>query len=263
MSEITVAVNGAFGRMGQTVQAAVQRESGMRLVGGADPRVDGSVADADGLTYAASLESLFGFVKPDVVVDFSNASGGEYAMRTSVAHGVRCVSGSTGIAEGTLSEIGSLAADAGIGVISASNFALGCVVLMHLAKVASGHFEYADIIESHHEQKVDSPSGTALSIARAMLDGRSGDFTQTGTELELISGTRGGSTGGINVHSARLPGRVARHEVVFGAEGQTLTLIHDSTSRDSFMPGVLLAVRRVMDLNSMLVGLGSVLGLDV
>ena len=161
MSEITVAVNGAFGRMGQTVQAAVQRESGMRLVGGADPRVDGSVADADGLTYAASLESLFGFVKPDVVVDFSNASGGEYAMRTSVAHGVRCVSGSTGIAEGTLSEIGSLAADAGVGVISASNFALGCVVLMHLAKVASGHFEYADIIESHHDQKVDSPSGTA------------------------------------------------------------------------------------------------------
>ena len=263
MSEITVAVNGVFGRMGQTVQSAVRRESGMRLVGGADPRADGSVADADGLTYAVSLASLFEVVKPDVVVDFSNASGGEYAMQTSVSHGVRCVSGSTGITEGTLSEIGSLAADAGIGVISASNFALGCVVLMHLAKVASGHFEYADIIESHHEQKVDSPSGTALSIARAMLDGRSGDFTQTGTELELISGTRGGSTGGINVHSARLPGRVARHEVVFGAEGQTLTLIHDSTSRDSFMPGVLLAVRRVMDLNSMLVGLGSVLGLDV
>ena len=263
MSEITVAVNGALGRMGQTVRAAVLRESGIRLVGGADPRVDVGGVDTDGHQYADSLESLFSVVKPDVVVDFSNASGGEYAMRTCIGHGVRCVSGSTGIAEGTLSDIGSQAAEAGVGVISASNFALGCVVLMHLAKVASGHFEYADIIESHHEQKVDAPSGTALSIARAMLDGRSGDFAQTGTELESITGTRGGSTGGINIHSARLPGRVARHEVVFGAEGQTLTLLHDSTSRDSFMPGVMLAVRRVMELDGMMVGLGLVLGLDV
>lgn len=263
MSEITVAVNGALGRMGQTVQSAVRRESGMRLVGGADPLADGSIVDADGLALAESLESLFVIVKPDVVVDFSNASGGEHAMRTCIAHGVRCVSGSTGITEGTLSEIGSSAADAGVGVISASNFALGCVVLMHLVKQASGHFAYADIIESHHEQKVDAPSGTALSIARAMLDGRSGDFAQTHTDLELLSGTRGGSIGGINVHSARMPGRVARHEVVFGAEGQTLTLIHDSTSRDSFMPGVMLAVRRVMELDDLMVGLGSVLGLDV
>ena len=263
MSEITVAVNGALGRMGQTVQSAVRRESGLRLIGGADPRADESGRGGDGFAYSESLERLFASGKPDVVVDFSNASGGEYAMRTCIEHGVRCVSGSTGIAQEALSEIGTLASAAGVGVISASNFALGCVVLMHLAKVASSHFEYADIIESHHEQKVDAPSGTALSIAGAMLSGRSGDFTQTGTELELITGTRGGSSGGINIHSARMPGRVARHEVVFGAEGQTLTLIHDSTSRDSFMPGVMLGVRRVMELDGMMVGLGSVLGLDV
>lgn len=263
MSEITVAVNGAFGRMGQTVQSAVGREPGMRLVGGADPRANEYDEDYERPAIHESLEALFAFGKPDVVVDFSNASGGEYAMRTCIEHGVRCVSGSTGIAQETLSDIGSLASAAGVGVISASNFALGCVVLMHLAQVASSHFAYADIIESHHEQKVDAPSGTALSIAGAMLAGRSGDFTQTGTELELISGTRGGSSGGINIHSARMPGRVARHEVVFGAEGQTLTLIHDSTSRDSFMPGVMLAVRRVMELDGMMVGLGSVLGLDV
>ena len=263
MSEITVAVNGALGRMGQTVQDAVRRELGLRLIGGADLRASEIDDDRDGLAYADSLELLFESVKPDVVVDFSNASGGEYAMRTCVAHRVRCVSGSTGLSEVTLSEIRSLAGAAGVGVLSASNFALGCVVLMHLAKVASSHFDFADIIESHHEQKVDAPSGTALSIAGAMLAGRSGDFTQTGTELALIEGTRGGSSGGINIHSARMPGRVARQEVVFGAEGQTLTLIHDSTSRDSFMPGVMLAVRRVMELDGMMVGLGSVLGLDV
>ena len=262
MSEVTVAVNGVLGRMGATVEQAVRREPGLTFVGGADPRASSASDSPDGTHRAESLESLLTNVRPDVVVDFSNAAGGEYAMRTCIANGVRCVSGSTGIPGETLSEIGRLAGDAGVGVISASNFALGCVVLMHLVKRASAHFEYADIIESHHENKVDSPSGTALSIAQAMLDGRSGDFTQTDTELELIEGTRGGSSGGINIHSARMPGRVARHEVVFGAEGQTLTLIHDSTSRDSFMPGVMLAVRRVMDADGMIVGLASVLGLE-
>ena len=262
MSEIRVAVHGALGRMGSTVESAVRRESGLSLVGGVDPRFDSALSVADGLVYAQSLPSLFSEVKPDVVVDFTNSVGGESAMRTCIDHGVKCVSGSTGIGDDVLSEIGTLAGSAGVGVISASNFALGCVVLMHLAAIASSHFDYADIIESHHENKVDSPSGTALSIARAMLGGRSGDFRQTATDLELIEGTRGGSSGGINIHSARLPGRVARHEVVFGAEGQTLTLIHDSTSRESFMPGVMLAVRHVMDANGLIVGLGAVLGLD-
>ena len=263
MSDIKVAVNGILGRMGSTVAAAVRREPDMQLVGGVDPRYESSSTSDDGFVSASALHDLFARIKPDVLVDFTNASGGELAMRTCVDAGVRCVSGSTGIEESTLSEIGVKAWESKIGVISASNFALGCVVLMHLAKTASSHFEYADIIESHHENKVDAPSGTALSIARAMVDGKSGEFTQTATDLELIDGTRGGTLGGINIHSARLPGRVARHEVVFGAEGQTLTLIHDSTSRESFMPGVMLAVRRVMSTDGMIVGLGQVLGLDV
>ena len=120
----------------------------------------------------------------------------------------------------------------------------------------------ADLLESHHEAKVDAPSGTALSIARAMIEGRGSRFEQNVAELQTLADTRGGDYQGINVHSARMQGRVARHEVVFGALGQTLTLIHDSINRDSFMPGVMLAIKRVIDENELIVGLGSVLGFD-
>ncbi len=264
MTDITVAVNGVLGRMGSTVLNAVEQEPGMVPVGGADALAGGenSVSTLGGmdLPLASNLDILFGKVTPDVVVDFTNAEGGSAAMRACVAHKVRCVSGSTGMTPEELSAIGDLARDANVGVISASNFALGCVVLIHLARIASSYFEYADVIESHHEMKIDAPSGTAISIVQAMLEGKGGDFDQNIVEKELLSGTRGGSSGGINVHSARMPGRVARHEVVFGALGQTLTLLHDSISRDSFMPGVMLAVRRVMDEKSMIVGLDKVLG---
>ncbi len=265
MSEITVAVNGVLGRMGDTVLNAVEQEPGMVPVGGADVAAGSTktVKTPDGaeLPLASDLASLFEISKPDVVVDFTNAVGGKSAMDACIEHGVKCVSGSTGITPDEMAAIGEKAAAAGVGVISASNFALGCVVLIHLARIASEYFDYADLIESHHEMKIDAPSGTALSIVQAMLEGKGGNFDQNIVETELLKGTRGGSTGGINVHSARMPGRVARHEVVFGALGQTLTLLHDSVSRDSFMPGVMLAVRRVVDENSMIVGLDKVLGL--
>ena len=266
MSEITVAVNGVLGRMGDTVLNAVDQESGMMPVGGADlsagkAKTVKTLSGAE-LPLASDLASLFKVSKPDVVVDFTNAEGGKSAMGTCIEHGVRCVSGSTGITPDELHEIGNQASAAGVGIISASNFALGCVVLIHLARIASEYFDYADVIESHHEMKIDAPSGTALSIVQAMLEGKGGDFDQNLVETELLEGTRGGSTGGINVHSARMPGRVARHEVVFGALGQTLTLLHDSISRDSFMPGVMLAVRRVVNEDAMIVGLDNVLGLS-
>lgn len=266
MTDIKVAVNGALGRMGFTVLNAVEQEDGMIPVGGVDIQATTSQATIDTdsgtqLPLAKELSELFKIVKPDVVVDFTNAEGAATAMRTCINHGVRCVSGSTGLNEQELHSIGELASQHRVGIISASNFALGCVVLMHLARAASQHFDYADIIESHHEQKIDAPSGTALSIASAMIEGKGSDFNQNTTEKEILSNTRGGSINGINIHSARMPGRVARHEVVFGAVGQTLTIIHDSISRESFMPGVMLAIRRVMQEKNMIIGLDSVLGL--
>jgi 4-hydroxy-tetrahydrodipicolinate reductase len=195
------------------------------------------------------------------VVDFTNGEAAATAMKTALNANVRIVSGSTGVPETALSEIEQLAAARKVGAISASNFALGAVLLGHLAGIAAKYFDYADLIESHHEMKIDSPSGTALSIARSMAEGRGKPFKSVVSEKETLAGARGGVHEGINIHAARMPGRVARHEVVFGATGQTLTLTHDSINRESFMPGVLTAVRHVMTINHMVVGLDRVLGL--
>lgn len=263
--EITVAVNGALGRMGSTVLSAVAAEDGVTPVGGADIAANADTVTISGTSVSVPLSSglteLFETVTPDVVVDFTNGEAAKEAIITSVEAGVRVVSGSTGLSPDDLNDIEKLAADRGVGVISASNFALGAVVLMHLAGIAAKYFDYADLLESHHEAKIDAPSGTALSIAKAMIEGRGAGFEQNTADLQTLAGTRGGNYEGINVHSARMPGRVARHEVVFGALGQTLTLTHDSINRDSFMPGVMLAVKHVVNENALVVGLDNVLGL--
>ena len=264
-TEITLAVNGALGRMGSTVLSAAAAEAGVIPVGGADIAASSDSVIISGTSVsvplASSLAELFQTVKPDVVVDFTNGEAAKQAIITCINAGVRVVSGSTGLSPDDLDEIRQLAAEKSVGVISASNFALGAVVLMHLAGIASKYFDYADLLESHHEMKVDAPSGTALSIAEAMIEGRGSGFDQNVAELETLDNTRGGDYQGINVHSARMPGRVARHEVVFGALGQTLTMIHDSINRDSFMPGVMLAVKNVATQQELVVGLADVLGL--
>ena len=263
--EITVAVNGALGRMGSTVLAAAAAEDGVTPVGGADIAATADTVAISGTSasvpLASDLTALFQTITPDVVVDFTNGEAAQEAIASCVEAGVRVVSGSTGLSTEDLDELGLLAAEKGVGVISASNFALGAVVLMHLAGIASKYFDYADLIESHHEAKVDAPSGTALSIAKAMIEGRGSRFEQNVADLQTLAGARGGDYEGINVHSARMPGRVARHEVVFGALGQTLTITHDSINRESFMPGVMLAVKRVINENGLIVGLDNVLGL--
>ena len=201
-------------------------------------------------------------VSPDVVVDFTNRDGARAAFSACLPRGVNVVSGSTGLSPEDLEEARALASEHSTGAISASNFALGAVLLGHLAGIAAKYFDYADLIESHHEAKVDAPSGTALSIARAMAEGRGSRFTQNVAEKQTLPGTRGADFEGINIHSARMPGRVARHEVVFGGPGQTLTLVHDSLNRESFMPGVLTAVKQVVTQDGLIVGLDRVLGLD-
>ncbi len=263
--EITVAVNGALGRMGSTVLTAVTAESGVMPVGGVDIAASSDSVTIAGTSVsvplASSLSELFSTTKPDVIVDFTNGEAAKTSILTCIEAGVRVVSGSTGLSPEDLIEIEQQASSKEVGVISASNFALGGVVLMHLAGIASKYFDYADLLESHHEMKVDAPSGTALSIAESMIEGRGSGFDQNVADLQTLEGTRGGDFQGINVHSARMPGRVARHEVVFGALGQTLTLIHDSINRESFMPGVMLAVKHVVGQQELVVGLASVLGL--
>jgi 4-hydroxy-tetrahydrodipicolinate reductase len=208
---IRVAVAGAAGRMGETVCTAVDAADDLELTGRADPRLDTAVADV--------LDSA------DVLVDFTQPDTALADVREAVGAGVHAVVGTTGF------DIDGLRGLSGANVFVAPNFAIGAVLMMRFAAEASRHMAKAEIIELHHERKVDAPSGTAARTAELM-------------------------DGDIPIHSVRLPGLVAHQEVILGDVGQTLTIRHDSVDRESFMPGVLLAVRRVGDLpESPVVGL--------
>lgn len=252
--------------MGSTVLAALASDPVTVPVGGTDPAAKQDTVSepltGEPLPLRSNLAQLIEAAEPDVVVDFSNAAGARATFAACAPAGVSVVSGSTGLSEQDLEEAARLASQYSIGIISASNFALGAVLLGHLAAIAAQFFDYADISESHHELKIDAPSGTALSIARAMAEARGSRFNQNIAEKQTLPATRGGDFEGINIHSARMPGRVARHEVVFGGAGQTLTMTHDSINRESFMPGVLLAVKRVVTQDGLIVGLDRVLGLN-
>ncbi len=263
MSTINVAVNGALGKMGQQVLSAVSGESDMRALAGSDAAaVSDTVSLPDGsssLPLSSSPRDALDGVQ--VVVDFTNAEGASEVMRTAAPRKVNVVIGSTGIQDAAIHEAGALAEEHGVGIIIAPNFALGAVVMTHLARVAAPFFDYADLTEMHHENKIDAPSGTALAIARAASEGKGASFEAPQPEKELVAGTRGGVLDGVTIHSARMPGRVAHHELVFGALGQTLTLRHDSVSRESFMPGVLMAIREVVKRPGLTVGLDKLLAL--
>jgi len=266
LAQVNVAVYGALGKMGSTVLSAVNENAETIPVAGVDvAAVKDSVlisGSKNSVPLFPTIESMLKTTRPDVVVDFSNAEGALDVFGKCIAEGIKVVSGSTGLTRKDLDHISSLSAKHKTGVISAPNFAIGAVLLTYLAGVASRYFDYGDLIESHHEGKVDSPSGTALSIADSMASGHGSRFDQNMSQKEILKGTRGGDFEGINVHSVRMPGRVARHEVVFGGLGQTLTMIHDSLNRESFMPGVIAAVKYVLELNYCVVGLEKVLGLD-
>ncbi len=259
---IKVVVHGVMGKMGQQVLEAVTAADGLQPVGGADITASaGSVRMPDGsgdLPVSDALSDVLG--DADVVVDFSSADGAAAVMQTAAPAGVNVVIGSTGITDAIYREAESLANEHEVGIIIAPNFAIGAVLMIALAKQAARFFDYADLTEMHHEAKIDSPSGTAIAIANAVLDGKGGSFIAPQSEKELIVGARGATHDGISVHSARMPGRVAHHELVFGTLGQTLTIRHDSINRESFMPGVILAINEVVKRKGLTVGLDKLMG---
>jgi 4-hydroxy-tetrahydrodipicolinate reductase len=222
---IKVAVAGAAGRMGETVCRAVEGADDMVLVARADPALDQSLADALAAT-------------PDVLVDFTIPSTALANARQAVAAGVHVVIGTTGFDPSELEDLRG----AGANVFVAPNFAIGAVLMMQFAAAAAHHMAQAEIIELHHEAKLDKPSGTAARTAMLMREAAGADAPE------------------VPIHSVRLPGLVAHQEVILGDVGQTLTIRHDSVDRESFMPGVLLAVRRVHSLeDSPVVGLEKLL----
>jgi 4-hydroxy-tetrahydrodipicolinate reductase len=230
MKRIRVVVHGAAGRMGQEVISAVCQEPNLQLVGAVDIKAAGqqlTLPDASGkVPFAASLESILGSCQADVVVDFTIAPATMPAVRTAAKHGVNMVIGTTGLTAENIKEIESLANK--IGVVVAPNFALGAVLMIHLAKVAAKYFDFAEIIELHHHLKADSPSGTALATARAMAQAKGKPLS---TPKGKATDSRGGQVEGITIHSVRLPGLLAHQEVILGGSGQTLKIRHDQISR--------------------------------
>lgn len=263
---ITVVVNGALGRMGKEVASALSKDPDLKPVGAADTRADSdtlSLPDRSGsIPLSASLETILQETEPQVVVDFSIAEAVMPAVRLASSYKASMVIGTTGLSSENLEEIDRLMRENERGAVVAPNFALGAVLMIHLAKMAARFFDYAEIIELHHEQKVDAPSGTALATAQSMVAARGKPFLYSKASKESISGTRGGELQGVAIHSARLPGLMAHQEVILGTSGQTLTIRHDTINRECYMPGVVLAIKKVVEVKGLIFGLEKVMGLQ-
>jgi 4-hydroxy-tetrahydrodipicolinate reductase len=250
MKPITVVVHGALGKVGRELTTAISKDPDLTLIGSVDIKAKQDyieLADtSEKVPLYAGLNSLLEKECPDVLVDFSISEAAMDAIRVASKHGIDLVIGTTGFTEDEFKEMEQLAKDNNVGIVVAPNFALGAIVLMYLARVAAKYFDYAEIIELHHEQKVDAPSGTALATAQGMLQSRNRPFIYPATSKEKLSGSRGGQIEGIAIHSTRMPGFVASQEVLFGGQGQRLSIRHDAINRECYVPGVLLAVKEIM-----------------
>lgn len=265
MKPIKVVVHGALGRMGREVINALCHEPEMQVVGSVELRISDDhlpLPDGSGtVPISANLDYILTDCQPDVLVDFTTAKATMPAVRTTTQHGVNLVIGTTGLTSDELSEIDRLAVENKVGAVVAPNFALGAILMIHLAKVASKYLDYAEIIELHHHQKADSPSGTALSTAKAMAKARGKLFYQPPSAQEKSSRSRGEQVEGITIHSVRLPGLLAHQEIILGGPGQTLTIRHDTISRECYMPGVILAIKEVVKHEGLVYNLETLLGL--
>ena len=241
MKNIRVLVNGAKGRMGQEVVKAVTAASDLELVDQTDLGDD--------------LIARIKVSQAQAVVDFTTAAVAFENTRKILEAGVHPVIGTSGLLAEQVAELQQLAEDKGIGGLIAPNFAIGAVLLMKYAQDAAKYLPDVEVIELHHNRKADAPSGTAVKTAQLIAEARQEIPKALVEEKELFEGARGSEVHGVRVHSLRLPGLVAHQEVIFGGTGETLTLRHDSIHRESFMPGVCLACRKVIGTQQLFYGL--------
>lgn len=257
-----VVVVGASGKMGREVIRGIVHSEDISLVGAVDVvntgRDVGELIESSsmGVIINPDLENLLDSVKPHVVIDFSRRDGAIKNIPQALKRGIPVVVGTTGLTEQEKQELGEVAAKYEVGLFIAPNFSLGAVMMMKVSAQLAKYFPQAEIIEYHNDKKVDSPSGTAIATARAMKNGSVSEKVN-GTEGD--SRCRGGEFDGVRVHSVRLKSMVAHQEVLFAGHGELLTIRHDSFSRESFIPGVLMAVRKVGSWQGLIVGLDKIL----
>lgn len=264
--KIKIAVSGACGKMGQAVIKAVRAEGDLELVSAIDitnPGKDiGEIVENKpcGIFIENSLDKALSEKQIDVVVDFTNPELVFNHTKLILEKGASPVIGTTGLRETEIEELKNLSQQKGLGCLIAPNFAVGAVLMMMFAQKASKYFSNAEIIETHHNRKKDAPSGTAIKTAELMTLERKKFGKDNCEETETIQGSRGGITeSNIHIHSVRLPGFIAHQEVICGAPGQALTIRHDSFDRISFMPGVILSIRHVMECKDFVYGLDNIL----
>jgi len=257
--------------MGRTVCGAVADDGDLELVAAVDPSASGGSLEAvagvatPAVTVAGGIEELER-AGAEVAVDFTVAASALANARWCAEHGVHAVIGTSGLGADALVELAGCFEGSKANCVVAPNFAIGAVLMMRFAALAAPYMEAAEIVELHHDAKVDAPSGTAVRTAELMDEARRGAgasaWPPDPTTQATLAGTRGGTgAGGLRIHSVRLPGLMAHQEVVFGARGQSLTIRHDSFDRTSFMPGVLLAVKQVAERPGLTVGLEALLDL--
>lgn len=258
---ITVAVHGATGRMGRVLLNAIANADDVALVASVSRSVFRAHAPNGDVTEHANLDDLLRETTPDVVVDFTIREAVLPTAQLAAQHNADFVTGTSGLTPEILEELRSIAVDNNIGVMVGPNFSLGAVVLERVAREVGQHFDHAEIIEMHHAGKADSPSGSAMVTARTMVEARDGRaFTNAESKVVNLDGVRGGDIGGVAIHSVRMPGLMAHQQVLLGGPGETLTLRHDVIDRESYMPGVLLAIREVGNRHGQLTyGLGALL----
>ena len=274
-ASIPVIVNGAAGKMGREVIKAVAQASDLILMGAIDTTPQHQGKDAGELAglseplevpISNQLEPMLAYVagerqmQPGVLVDFTHPDVVYNNIRSAIAYGIRPVVGTTGLSPAQIQELSDFAEKASTGCLIIPNFSIGMVLLQEAAVRASQYFDHVEIIELHHNQKADAPSGTAIQTAQLLGELGKTFNTAMVEETEKIAGARGSlADEGIRIHSVRLPGLIAHQEVIFGAAGQIYTLRHDTSDRACYMPGVLLAIRKVNQLKSLVYGLEKIL----
>ena len=248
---INIAVCGANGKMGQEVIKAVQSAEDMTLVARIDIN-NGQFATIKDAKDSVNIDILVDFTQPQAV--YENAL---YCLNNSI----NTVIGTTGLSDSQIEELKKLSESTNTGCLIAPNFSTGAVLMMKFAQMAAKYFDNAEIIEFHHNQKKDAPSGTAVKTASMMAGVNDKDFTAGNcAEVETIEGARGANSyNNIHIHSVRMPGFMASQEVIFGSNGQTLRIRHDSSDRECYMPGVLLGIRYVKEHKSFVYGLDNIL----
>lgn len=263
---IRVIIAGAKGKMGREFVKTVLHTEDLQLVGA----MDRSLTNVDigevigmgpiGTQLSNDPERVIAEVAPDVLVDLTTPASVKQHTEIAIRYGVRPVIGTTGITNEDVKAWDQLCKDREIGGLVAPNFAIGAILMMQFAVQAARFLPHVEIIEYHHDQKLDAPSGTAQKTAEMIAQVRKQMQQGNPNEEERLAGARGANMEGMHIHSVRLPGYVAHQEVLFGGPGQALTIRHDSFSRESFMPGIVLACRKVMTYTGMIYGLEHLLG---